>query len=519
MADNSLQPNKVPLTSLATLFNQLGPATKSQLMSALTEAETQLNTHNNSVVGTNKRRKRTTAIDQPVLTTTLNNRGFAVDWTRLDDRTISLYEIQISTDSIFSNPDVYRVVDTSFALDGIGATVYARVRGVRFDGSCSLWSDPATIEAFAQSGGPVVYSKGLDSVRDFYKADAGGAFPQPIQKLTITSQRTNGGVMVFGSMGVAGSGGSNVGDFVSMSLNGQTLSSIDMSTIPFDASGNNSFSVGLGPTFLTHAQFYFSTDDIHNPTTEVSTGSSGGVGTGTGWTFNGNGAVGSMETVYPLPPTNNNASYTVTGLVPGSFHDSKQLNLTNFGFSVPSNNTILGILVEFTGAWQSTNQDTTKSFPTIKSVFLIDDTGTVGSTMPISANSVQWPYLAPFTAGGELADVLLGSSSYLWGELAGFWTPAKINNSNFGVSVRSHHSVRSTDTIAAGWIAVGQQTSSTAYLYGVQVTVFSENPTDRSVRIEMKYHSTTGNGTGLSGAGTCVGATINAIEFGDVLSS
>lgn len=511
MADNSVLPNKIPLTGLSSLFNNLPPATKAQLMGAFTEAETQLNTHNNSITGAVTRRNPTTAIDQPQLTTTLNNRGFDVQWNRLDDKTISLYEVQISTDSIFSNPDVYRVVDNSFSLDGVGATVYARVRGVRFNGTCSLWSDVATINAFAQSGGPVVYSKGFNDVRSFYQADPGAAFPQPVNKMTVTSQRTNGGMMVFGSFGVYNPPAFGAGPFVRLLLNGQTLSNIDLSTIPIDGTANH-FSVVLGPTFLTHAQFYFSTDDIHNPATEANAGSVGGAGTGSGWAFNGNGALGTMETVYPTPPTTDNASYTVTGLVPGSFHDSKHLHLTNFGFSVPSNNTILGIIVEFTGAWVSSNQDPAKSFPTIHSCFLIDDTGTEGTTMPIAANSVQWPNQPPFTAGSPLADALLGSSSFLWGEAVGFWTPARINSANFGVSVRSHHSVRSTDTIAQGWINAGQQTSSTVYLYGAAITVFSENPTDRSIRIEMKYSPG-------SGAGSLANATINAIEFGDVLSS
>lgn len=508
-----LPPNKVPLRSLSNLFSQLPTLAKTQLQAALGEAEDQLNSHNTSVVDNQQRRSLSGLVSQPVLTVTTNNRGFDVQWDRLDDKTISMYEVQISTDSIFSNPDVYRVVDTSFALEGVGTVVYGRVRGVRFDGQCSLWSDTATINATAESSGPVVYSVGFDNVRQFYKDDAAAAWPVPIQKLVLQSQRQNGGIMVFGSFGTINSEVPVANNFVRMRLNTQILSSFDMTSLPMDGQ-SNLWSVGLGPTFLTHSQFYFSVNSQLNPETEASSGSSGGSGTGSGWNFNGNGAIGTMETTVPLTGNRDNcANYSVGWTALGQSHTSKHLHLTNFGFAIPSVNTILGIKLRIATAWGSSNTNENKSFPYIHNLFLIDG-GTDRPTSFLTADTTVWPRSLPYTLGADLALTTFGGPTNLWNEAAGFWTPAKINASNFGFSISSKLRLSSTDATASAYLGIGGTPAQDVSLFGAEMTVYSENPTDRTVQVDIQYFIADGLGNG----GQCTDATINVIEFGDAIS-
>lgn len=497
--------SKIPLRGLANLFMHLGPNTKAQISSAFAEAEDMMNFHNQSVVDQQEKRAISGLVDSPVLTTSTNNRGFDVEWTRLNDKTISMYEIQVSFSTIFSNPDVYRVVDTSFALEGLGTTVYVRVRGIRFNGECGPWSDTATIDAFATSGGPIVYSVGMDHEPAFYISDPAAIYPEPIQELTITPQRQDGGIVVFGSMGFEGGVSFQPGDFIRVTLNEQTLSEVDLETL------SPPFGIGFGPTFLSHGDFYTSTADLFNPTLEASSGSSSGSGAHSGWTFSGNGAVGVMEELYPSPEITDSANYTVTGLTPGQSGQSRHLHLQGFNFAVPSGNTVNGIQIRFTGLATGSNIDITKSIPQINKINLIDQTGTDRTTSPVS--NVNWPRQLPIVAGSDIGEMTVGDSSYLWGEAAGFWTPAKVNSANFGLSYVARFRVASADAVAAAAIAGGGSTVSTAYLYGVEMTIFSSSATDEA-RVDVRFFSPLNIGSGL----TLTNMTLNAIEFGQVIS-
>jgi hypothetical protein len=57
-----------------------------------------------------------------------------------------MYEVQISDNNVFSDPDTFTVLDTFFAIDGLVATKYVRVRGVRYEGLTGNWSNTAALE-------------------------------------------------------------------------------------------------------------------------------------------------------------------------------------------------------------------------------------------------------------------------------------------------------------------------------------------------------------------------------------
>ena len=107
-------------------------------------------------------------------------------------------------------------------------------------------------------------------------------------------------------------------------------------------------------------------------------------------------------------------------LATSGFGISHYLKATNFGFSIPPGATILGIKVD---VYRSANGQTGSNAVLDSQVKIIRADGTVGALNKAGAST--WP--TPIT------DAQYGSSSDFWGESN--WTPAAINNSNFGVAL------------------------------------------------------------------------------------
>lgn len=456
--------SKIPLRGIAALFNHLPPGVKSQLQAAFAEAEDLMDYHSRSAVDKQERRSLSSLVDSPVLSHTTNNRGFDVTWDRLEDRRIQNYQVQVSFDSTFPNPDTYNVVDTCFALEGLGTTVFVRVRAVRFSGECGPWSDVEQINAFATSAGPVVYTRGLDDIPSFYVDGSIVTAPGPMQHINITPQRQNGGILVFGSCDQP----------TTVTLNSSLMS----------ASNGG----GFGPAFLAHSDFYFSRADGTFPSTAAQSGA--GSGTFTGWT-NLTNATGTMETDF----SGALATDYLQSLVAGQSVNSKHLKLTNFGFTVPSGNTITGIQVKFTGEWAG--GDPAKSTPQIKLFSLID-----GGTTRTYSHSTTFPWAGPGYAlgfiptSGTISSVTFGDSADLWGEVAGFWTAAKVNSATFGLDLVARLRRGSTDTTTQDQQVV---------LYGMTITVFSTNA---SLTARVEVFTT----------GPVLNCTLNVVEFGQQIT-
>ncbi len=111
-----------------------------------------------------------------------------------------------------------------------------------------------------------------------------------------------------------------------------------------------------------------------------------------------------------LTSNNGYASVSLNG------ENSDNLLATNFGFSIPGNSTINGIVAEVE------RKSSSLVFPiTDNSVNIIKSNGSLGSVSKASGTS--------WLTGDVYASY--GSSSDLWGET---WTPADINNPNFGLA-------------------------------------------------------------------------------------
>lgn len=100
---------------------------------------------------------------------------------------------------------------------------------------------------------------------------------------------------------------------------------------------------------------------------------------------------------------------------------SHYLKATNFGFTIPTNATINGILVEIEKSKQGSGSPSVVD----SEVKIVKSDGSIGTTNKADV-STEWPSTASETY------ISYGGSSDLWGES---WTYSDINNSNFGIVI------------------------------------------------------------------------------------
>lgn len=108
---------------------------------------------------------------------------------------------------------------------------------------------------------------------------------------------------------------------------------------------------------------------------------------------------------------------------------SHYLKLTDFGFEIPDDATILGIVAKV-HRWSSGAQD--------NAVRIVKSTGAIGTTDKKKIEPWAWP---------DEGYMSYGSPSDTWGEA---WTPADINDPNFGIAISAagDHSSADIDHVA-----------------------------------------------------------------------
>jgi len=128
-------------------------------------------------------------------------------------------------------------------------------------------------------------------------------------------------------------------------------------------------------------------------------------------------ATGTIEWINPMNATTSDNVYADAFLLDFS-PISHYLKATNFGFSIPTDNIITGILVEVE---KRGDQDSPYVFIFDNAVRIVKG-GVIGITD--KSNGSVWSPTDTYISHG--------SSSDLWGET---WTPADINNANFGFAI------------------------------------------------------------------------------------
>lgn len=151
----------------------------------------------------------------------------------------------------------------------------------------------------------------------------------------------------------------------------------------------------------------------------------GSLGPNSGVTFSSDATLGVVAISNPANAGTSDNSYATSVLLLGQ--SSNFLNATNFGFSIPLDSTITGIMVEIE------RSATVLSALFDNSVKIIKSGSIVGNE---KANASAWPTADAYQAYGADGD--------LWGVS---WTPTDINSTAFGLVVSAISSVAATAQI------------------------------------------------------------------------
>jgi hypothetical protein len=477
---------KAPIRGIAKLLLNLSPGLRTKIESAFVEAENLLDFHNRSVVSKQTRREISGLVSAPIVTVTQGVLGVAANWNRLDDPRITLYEVEVSSDDIFSDPTSFNTLDTNFSIENRTAITYMRVRGVRADGKAGPWSEgksatPNTVPVSSNSvdvsdlaANPVtILTDAMTTIQEYN---------QTIQSLTTAA-------VVFGSLSVdipTVAGGESSLDAV-IRLNGRIVANYGVptldSTTTADAlesvfiaqTGINAFlrpqetggtAVGFGPAgseTLTVSKFEdFSATDAQE------SGAHGGGGTPTGWSNIQGPTLNDITT----------ATY-VTDFGAGSGSaTTKFLELFDFDFNIPSTDTIVGVEVHIRAHSTAAVGDSTISFDTVQ---LRNDSGTITGNNNAAGELVPQNTTATYTYGG---------ATDLWGLTL---TPAIVNDADFGFAIKFDQVAPTSGTVTSSVLVV------TMCVY-----------TSHSGRVLVRLD---GVGTGGSNGLTINNATINVVEF------
>lgn len=464
MADNS----KINLRNKAKLLTNLPPGVRNRLESAFGEAEDLLDLHNIANIDSLSRRLNKETVDVPQLTITTNQLGFDINWPKIKNMRITMYEVQIATTIAFAAPITYTTVDNFFAVEGAGSITYARVRALKWNGEASNWSKTATIDVSSGAVvGPAVYSMNLADITGFYQNYPGLAYPAAIAEMSIVPARTSGGMVFFGSFGVefyvdgTGYRGGHgqlfylgqqrlIDEQVLATINGKIVSNLD--NIPcfrqtignYDsnwAQGSSwsqkveptqssvfGWSVAFGPGFMQHSEFYVAQHgpkyagvvDKYNDRVRKSPS------VHTRWSPRqapaGKRAPSSSAIGYDVGVYQMAAEFPLF-MTAGDYEKTDTLYTTNHKLLVPSHETITGIGLDI---YQSTYVGPNGELKQQR-IQLYDPVTGLRSTIKGAGASLPSNFIAKQTYGGP---------GDLWGEAAGFWTSAKVNSPNFGVELQ-----------------------------------------------------------------------------------
>jgi hypothetical protein len=133
------------LSGFSKFFTNLTLAQRQELDRAFSDIQNSKEMTSLDTSLQNLRRKPDQLLPIPQLTTTSTTRGATVSWVALPDQRINFYEIDISTFSNFASKTLVTTFGLDVVLDGLLATKYVRVRGVRRDGTTTPYSEVVAV--------------------------------------------------------------------------------------------------------------------------------------------------------------------------------------------------------------------------------------------------------------------------------------------------------------------------------------------------------------------------------------
>ncbi len=264
---------------------------------------------------------------------------------------------------------------------------------------------------YPTSGGSVTYSGTLTGTT--WNITSTGSAPNPTGGTNLIKRTLTRSVVVYGlsSGGTVAAWSRMYHDDPSSCL---TITDVTV-TMPVASRGGICL-VGSGK--ITGAD---TTVEVGGNVTMTSEGAQRSPGSGSGWTSSSN----------IVSSNGSDASVTL-----GSSATSANLDATNFGFSIPSTATILGITATVERAASSTTRIQDNHVQLLKA----------GSTTGITdkpATGVYWPT--------SDANRTYGSGTDLWGTT---WTPAQVNASNFGLRLQARNTTTTSTTATVDYVEI-----------------------------------------------------------------
>lgn len=479
---------RVPIRGFAKLLNHLPATTRNRIESAFTDAEDLLNFHNLSNPDQINRRSFDGLVQAPIITATRSILGGSIEWERVDDPRIAMYEVQVDTINVFPNPDSFNVYEPFFSIENIESARFLRVRSVTQDGRTGNFSNTVTINPLTtapraqtfifypeyldesvqrkhtglaqKSAGECVlvdsrtYAGSEKVPNAFYTIMEADFFPDP--------DRIDGGMTCWGYIA------NRTKDFIPNSLirpwdrirfkvNGHTRQEhmalladdgwVQWTGTVRDGTSDGSFSdqpafVGTEDSpmsFYTRGGYTFAFGPWLEPFEDLAKRRGQGpndprtvtqdASADIEWATAANS--GLDNTKVPNPPDFDTASsFSITGAnidFPSLGDFSRTIKFQNFGFDIPLDATIKGIEVWIKRHASGVRniQDTT--------VRLLDSTGTAKGQNQADSN-FPWIGKAVTQGSANIGYQTFGGEADLWYST---WYPAEINSSNFGLEYRA----------------------------------------------------------------------------------
>ncbi len=189
------------LRTFAKMFTNLTPGQQREFERALADLENSKEITSLATSLDLLKRKPNTFLPAPILTATVTVRGAQVEWEPLKDQRINFYEVDTSQSANFSSFSTVLTFGPRTTIDGLDASRFMRVRGVRRDGTTTPYSNTLEIN-------PNLYEITSHSAEAFYVPITGTAANTVLggsgSTLSYTPINPDGNSMVWGFISTYG---------------------------------------------------------------------------------------------------------------------------------------------------------------------------------------------------------------------------------------------------------------------------------------------------------------------------
>ncbi len=187
--------------TFAKLFTNLTPGQQREFERALADMDNSIQISSLETSLELLKRKPDQLLPIPNVTITPTVRGGIVEWVALPDQRINFYEVDVSDSSNFASFNTVTTFGIIAVLDGLTATRFIRVRGVRKDGTTTPYSEVKQLA-------PNLFDITVHTEEDFYIPVVGTSANTVLggigSNLDYTPINPNGNSMVWGFISIYG---------------------------------------------------------------------------------------------------------------------------------------------------------------------------------------------------------------------------------------------------------------------------------------------------------------------------